>query len=276
MFDWMEFQRDGQPFPAPNLTTRPAQQIMLQSVAAGRRSARRSSIMDIRPTGIVWHPDGKLVAFIADTTWRDEIEVRPARPLDGHDRRRACTRLTDDGYVHSDLGFFAGRQVPVVRADVRHGHDHPAEAQSRRAARSVRAVRVGGWRADQPHREMGSRARRLALVAGRKVPLFHAPTRAARAICSASSGRPAASGRAGHEGRAPPQRLHPTTATSRRWPTRSACTTRRADVYVASIDGSGERRLSDVHRESRAGDRVRADRARCNGRARTARRSKAG
>jgi hypothetical protein len=30
IFDWMEFQRDGQPFPAPDPTARPAQQVVLQ------------------------------------------------------------------------------------------------------------------------------------------------------------------------------------------------------------------------------------------------------
>ena len=114
IFDWMEFQRDGQPFPAPDLTTRPAQQITLEAVAPG--GAPQTLVdMDIRPTGIVWHPDGKMAAFIADTTWRDELKYdRPdlwTITTDGF-----LQRLTDDGYVHSDLDFSPDGNTSRTRA----------------------------------------------------------------------------------------------------------------------------------------------------------------
>ena len=35
IFDWKDFQRDGQPFPAPNLRARPAQQVMLAPASGG-------------------------------------------------------------------------------------------------------------------------------------------------------------------------------------------------------------------------------------------------
>src|SRR5688572_9395648 len=34
-FDWKDFQRDGQPFPAPNLRARPAAQLVVQPTAGG-------------------------------------------------------------------------------------------------------------------------------------------------------------------------------------------------------------------------------------------------
>ena len=111
-------------------------------------------------------------------------QVRPPRHLDGHDRRRR-PRLTDDGYVHSDLGFFAGREVPVVRADLRHRHDHPAEAESRRAARSLRAVpRPAASRSTSPRNGISSQATR----AGRQTESSSTspPTKAAKSTCSAS------------------------------------------------------------------------------------------
>ena len=30
--------------------------------------------LDLRPADIAWHPDGQLIAFIADPDWRDELK----------------------------------------------------------------------------------------------------------------------------------------------------------------------------------------------------------
>jgi dipeptidyl aminopeptidase/acylaminoacyl peptidase len=106
-FDWMEFQRDGAAFPAPNPTILPAQQIVLQPAAASGATNGAPKVLfdeDLRPSGIVWHPNGQIVAFTADPTWREEIKYE--RPdiytvtTDG-----TVTRLTNDGHVHSDLEF---------------------------------------------------------------------------------------------------------------------------------------------------------------------------
>ena len=101
-FDWKDFQRDGQPFPAPNLRARPAQQLVIQPLGGGEAKVLVDT--DIRPTNIAWHPNGALLAFVADPDWRDELKYESPDlwtvTTDG-----AVNRLTNDGYVYGDVGF---------------------------------------------------------------------------------------------------------------------------------------------------------------------------
>jgi dipeptidyl aminopeptidase/acylaminoacyl peptidase len=116
-FDWKDFQRDGQPFPAPNLRARPGQQLALQPLQPtnGSEAARALTTEDLRPTNIVWHPNGKLIAFVADPDWRNELKYESPDlytvTTDG-----AVTRITNDGYVHSDLEFSPdGKYIAFAR-----------------------------------------------------------------------------------------------------------------------------------------------------------------
>ena len=84
MFDWMEFQRDGAAVPRAESDA--------PHRAAGRPAARRRQRprdvlvdQDLRPANIAWHPDGKLIAFVADPDWRDEIKYE--QPDSGWSRR---------------------------------------------------------------------------------------------------------------------------------------------------------------------------------------------
>ncbi len=112
-FDWKDFQRDGQPFPAPNLHARPAAQLVIQPAGGGDSTVLVDA--DLRPSDIAWHPNGALLAYVADPDWRDELKYE--RPdiwtvtTDG-----TITRLTDDGYVYSDVAFSPdGRFISYVR-----------------------------------------------------------------------------------------------------------------------------------------------------------------
>jgi dipeptidyl aminopeptidase/acylaminoacyl peptidase len=102
IFDWKDFQRDGQPFPAPDPHARPGQQLAL--VPAGGGPPRALTTDDVRPAGMAWHPDGTLIAYVADPDWRDELKYESPDlytvTTDGK-----VTRLTNDGYVYSDLEF---------------------------------------------------------------------------------------------------------------------------------------------------------------------------
>jgi dipeptidyl aminopeptidase/acylaminoacyl peptidase len=113
IFDWKDFQRDGQPFPAPNLRARPAQQIMLAPAAGGERKALTEA--DIRPVDVTWSPDSTALVFIADPDWRNELKYEsPDLWMVTTDGK--VTRLTDDGYVYSDPGFSPdGKCISYVR-----------------------------------------------------------------------------------------------------------------------------------------------------------------
>src|SRR6266850_7556520 len=129
-FDWKDFQRDGQPFPAPNLHARPAAQLVVQSVPTGSGLSRTPQAdavspavpvasgfsrtsqageqvlvdLDLRPGDIAWHPGGNLLAFTADPDWRDELKYGNNQ-LFTVSTAGAVTRLATDGYVYSDVDF---------------------------------------------------------------------------------------------------------------------------------------------------------------------------
>jgi dipeptidyl aminopeptidase/acylaminoacyl peptidase len=102
IFDWKDFQRDGQPFPAPDPTAGPGQRVEIQPAGGGDPKVLVD--MDIRPAGLEWHPNGQLLVFTADPEWRNELKYTDPDlwivTIDGK-----VTRLTDDGYVYGDAGF---------------------------------------------------------------------------------------------------------------------------------------------------------------------------
>ena len=113
-FDWKDFQRDGAPFPIPNAAAAPAMQILLQP--AGDGTAKTLVDLDLRPANVTWHPGGQLIAFTADADFRDELKYdHPdlwTATIDGK-----VTRLTDDGAVHSDIDFSPdGKYLSYVRS----------------------------------------------------------------------------------------------------------------------------------------------------------------
>ena len=72
-FDWLDFQRDGQPFPVPNRadpSVNPPQEIFLtpNDGAAERQLTR----LALRPVGAGWNKDGTRLVFTADSGYRDE------------------------------------------------------------------------------------------------------------------------------------------------------------------------------------------------------------
>jgi dipeptidyl aminopeptidase/acylaminoacyl peptidase len=101
-FDWKDFQRDGQPFPAPNPRARPATQLVIQAATGG--DARTLVDADVRLANIAWHPNGSLLAYTADPDWRDEIKYE-SPDLWTVTTGGNITRLTDDGYVYGDVSF---------------------------------------------------------------------------------------------------------------------------------------------------------------------------
>jgi len=70
-FDWLEFQRDGAPFPAPNPADpflNPPQEVVL----AGDGAERQLTTLGLRPQELQWNSEGTRLVFTADSTYRDE------------------------------------------------------------------------------------------------------------------------------------------------------------------------------------------------------------
>jgi dipeptidyl aminopeptidase/acylaminoacyl peptidase len=112
--DWYPFVRDRQEFPTPDPREQSAAEIFLEPVGGGE--AVQLTRLDLRPEDVSWRADGSAILFTADESFRDELAygrpdlflVTPEGDL---------TRLTDDGYVYSGVGFSPdGRWISYVRS----------------------------------------------------------------------------------------------------------------------------------------------------------------
>jgi len=71
-FDWLDFQRDGRPFPVPNENdprVNPPQEIFLTPAGEAERQLTR---LGLRPVSLAWTGDASRLVFIADSSYRDE------------------------------------------------------------------------------------------------------------------------------------------------------------------------------------------------------------
>jgi len=106
IFDWKDFQRDGAEFPAPNPVAQPSQQVVVRPRPASAAVGTPKVLvdMDLRPANLAWHPDGQTIAFTADPDWRNELKYNSPDlwtvTIDGK-----VTRITNDAYVYGDVGY---------------------------------------------------------------------------------------------------------------------------------------------------------------------------
>ncbi len=117
-FDWMNFQRDGGPFPVPDPrdpTSTPAAEIVFRAADGGEE--RTLTRLGLRPGDLAWTPDSRRIVFTADSTWRDEHSYGRTDlwlvDTEGHVRR-----LTNDRrYVHRSPAISPdGRHIAFVRS----------------------------------------------------------------------------------------------------------------------------------------------------------------
>ncbi|HEY8176099.1 MAG TPA: S9 family peptidase [Gemmatimonadaceae bacterium] len=104
-FDWLDFQRDGQPFPVPNRVdpeVTPPQEVFISP--RGDNAGQQLTHLGLRPAGVEWSPDGKTLLFTADSGYRDErrygSDAIYAVSLDGAVRRLTNDRDYDYGNAH--------------------------------------------------------------------------------------------------------------------------------------------------------------------------------
>ena len=110
-FDWLNFQRDGAPFPAPDPTANPPREIVITRVEGGAApegdvtaESRKLTDLGLRPGNPVWHPESEILAFTADPNWQDERRYGRSDvwsvTVDGE-----LTRYTDDGWNYGSPAF---------------------------------------------------------------------------------------------------------------------------------------------------------------------------
>ena len=101
-FDWMRFQQDGQDYPTPDPRLRPAAEITLTEADGG--NARTITSLGLRPSNVTWHPSGSSIAFTADENWKNE-QVYESPDIYTVSTSGDVKRLTNDGYVWSSLSY---------------------------------------------------------------------------------------------------------------------------------------------------------------------------
>jgi dipeptidyl aminopeptidase/acylaminoacyl peptidase len=239
-FDWKDFQRDGAPLPAPDPTARPAERIVVRAID---ESASRVLVnLDLRPSNLAWHPGGPLLAFTADSDWRDELKYGRADlwtvTIDGE-----VTRLTDDGYVYDDVAFSPdGRYLSYERSygtdmiiEQRLDHGGPRDLFIRPVEGGDPINLTASWDLEPRGTRWSPDGRFVYFTAGigGEVHLFRVsvPHGVVEQITRG------------------PRRLGDVTFDSRM--AKMAYTVGVHDappeVYVANVDGSGEKKLTDVH-----------------------------
>ena len=242
IFDWKDFQRDGQPFPAPNQRALPASQVAVRPAAGG--DPRMLTDADIRPTGLAWNPAATELIFLADPDWRDELKYESPDlwtvTLDGK-----VTRLTDDGYVYSDAAYSpGGRYISYVRdpgtdmiIQQKLNHGGPSDLYIRPVAGGAPINLTATWDLEPGPTRWSPDGRFIYFTAaiGGESHLFRATvpggsveqvTRGARRITGVSF-----------------DKAMTTIAYTASVPNAPP------DVYVAGIDGTNERRLTNIHKD---------------------------
>jgi dipeptidyl aminopeptidase/acylaminoacyl peptidase len=242
MFDWKDFQRDGAPFPAPDPTAQPSQMI----VVVPRAGAETKVLFDrdLRPSGLAWHPNSQLIAFTADTDWRTERKYNnPDLWTVGVDGN--VTRITDDGYVHGDVDFSPdGKYLSYARTfgtdmiiDQKLNHGGPRDVYIRPVAGGDPINLTANWDLDPGETRWSPDSRFIYFTAGigGESHLFRVTVPAGK-VEQVTKGARRLGGIGYDKGMT---KIVYTVGVHDAPP----------DVYVASIDGSNERRLTDVHRE---------------------------
>ena len=247
-FDWKDFQRDGAPFPAPNLRARPAAQLVVRpfDFAQGKPAAGGAEKVlvdtDLRPAEIVWHPNGQLLAFTADAAWREELKYGNATvwtvTTDG-----TVARVTDDDYVYGDIEFSPdGRYLSyarsfgtemIIRQKLTHGGSRDLYIRPVGGGDAINLT--ANWDLEPGDARWSPDGQFIYFTAetGGEQHLFRTSVPAG-IVEQITSG---------------PRRLGGLTI-DRAFRTIAYTVgvhEAPADVFAANIDGSGERRLSDVH-----------------------------
>jgi dipeptidyl aminopeptidase/acylaminoacyl peptidase len=244
-FDWLNFQRDGGPFPVPDSRdpqANPAAEIVLMPVT-GDAEERELTRLGLQPRELAWTPDGTTIVFTADTTFRDELRYGRADlwsvNLSGELRR--LTR--DDRFVHRSPAISPdGRHIAFVRSFatdyvIRERLDHGGPTD-------LWLVPVGGGEPVNLTADWDLQAGAPMWSPDGRYLYFPAATGGARHLF-----RVAAAGGAVEQVTSGERRLNGLTIDSafRRIAYLVGRHDAPPDVHVANVDGTGERRLTQLH-----------------------------
>lgn len=241
-FDWLAFQRDGGPFPVPDPRD-PHANAAAEIVLMGDGAERTLTRLGLQPGSLQWTPDGNTLVFTADSTYRDELSYGRTDlwtvTIDGTVRR--LTR--DDRFVHRSPAVSPdGRTIAFVRSYatdhvIREKLDHggPTDLWTMPVAGGEPVNLTADWdlQAGSPMWDPDGRHIWFTAGIGGERHLF----------------RVSATGGTVEQVTSGPRRLSGLTIDRafRRMAYLVDVHEAPAEVHVANIDGSDERRLTHIH-----------------------------
>ena len=257
-FDWYPFRRDGQSFPLPDPSERALSEIFLVP-ANGSAEATQLTRLGLRPGAVQWRPNGSDLLFTADEAVLDELAYGRSDlfqvSVDGQ-----LTRLTDDGYTYSGVGYSPdGRWISYVRSfgtnmiidrDLRHGGPRDLYIRPADGGEPINLTEDWGLDAGTPMWSPDGRYLYFVAGIGGARHLFRVSPDGGE-VEQLTTGERRINGLDIDDAF---RRMTYTVGEFERPP----------DVYVADIDGDNERRLTDVHADflaevevaSRPSDRI--------------------
>ncbi len=150
--------------------------------ACGRRPRSRSTALDgsgaralttlgLRPANVAWHPNGSTIAFTADENWRTE-QMFESPDIYTVSTQGTVARLTNDGYMWSSLAYSPDGQFLLAERTFGTGMIIDQKL-SHGGSDDLLLWPTARRRGHQPHREVGPRTERPALVRGWPPCVFH-------------------------------------------------------------------------------------------------------
>ena len=245
VIDWLNFVRDGAPFPTPDQrdpSVSPPQDLFV--AAADGSGERRLTQLGLRLSGAEWNADGKTLLFTADSSYRDERSYGRSDiwtvTIGGQLRKLTTDRELDYSNAHySPDGRYilASRETPTdVIIAKRWDHGSPTDLIVMPAGGGREVVLTADWDyiPSSPTWSPDSKYVYFTGGVGGTTHLFRVPatggpvdqiTKGERRIAGLSFDRAM---------------------------TKMAYTVGRfeapSEIYVAKIDGTGERQLTSIHK----------------------------
>lgn len=246
-FDWMRFQSDGQDYPTPDPRTRPAAEIFILGTDGGQPKAITS--LGMRAANVAWHPNGNLLAFTADDGWRNE-QAYEQPDIYTVTTTGEVKRITNDGYVWGSLSYSPDGQFllsertfgtgMIIEKKLSHGGSDDLILWPSAGGAAINLTATWDLEPNAARWSPDSTFVYFTAEKGGTVHLFRVAARAGAPVEQLTKGE---------------RRLN--SVTFDKAMTRIAYTVGTydspSDVWTANVDGSGERRLTDLHTDIRAG-----------------------
>jgi dipeptidyl aminopeptidase/acylaminoacyl peptidase len=248
-FDWMRFQADGQDYPTPDPRTRPAAEIAI--AAADGSQPKTITALGMRAGNVAWHPNGSTIAFTADDGWKNE-QAYEQPDIYTVTTSGEVKRLTNDGYVWSSLSYSPDGQFllsertfgtgMIIEKKLSHGgSDDLIVWPTGLGAAGTPINLTSSWdlEPNAPRWSPDSKFVYFTAEKGGTVHLFRVAARAGAPVEQVTKGE---------------RRL--SSITFDKAMTRIAYTVGTyespSDVWTANVDGTGEKRLTDLFADIRA------------------------